>query len=165
MEVILNHLRKTNYLFLLIFLLTLIIKILYYKNRKDISQNCGKILEVIQVNIKNLNTIATKREEEESQNIVLIGLVCMLSCSVMSNSSHPHGLQPTRLLCPWEVSRQEYWSGLSFSLPRDLPNLGTESRSPALQAEFLPAEPPGKPLIGLSKTYRRHSKVFVLFVW
>ena len=39
--------------------------------------------------------------------------------------------------------RQEYWSGLRFSSP-DLPNSGIEPRSPALQADSLPAEPPGK---------------------
>ena len=34
------------------------------------------------------------------------------SRSVVSDSSWPHGLQPTRLLHPWDFSRQEYWSGL-----------------------------------------------------
>ena len=43
-------------------------------------------------------------------------------------------------------SRQEYWSGLPCPLPGDLPNPGTETRSPALQMNFLPSEPPGKPL-------------------
>ena len=42
-------------------------------------------------------------------------------------------------------SRQEYWSGLPFPPPGDLPNPGTEPRSPALQADSLPSEPPGKP--------------------
>ena len=44
-----------------------------------------------------------------------------------------------------EFSRQEYWSGLPFSSPRDLPNLGIEPGSPALQADALPSEPPGSP--------------------
>ena len=44
-----------------------------------------------------------------------------------------------------EFSRQEYWSGFPFSSPGDLPDAGTESRSPALQADSLPSEPPGKP--------------------
>ena len=44
-----------------------------------------------------------------------------------------------------EFSRQEYWSGLPFSSPGDLPNPGIEPGSPALQADFLPSEPPGKP--------------------
>ena len=42
-------------------------------------------------------------------------------------------------------SRQEYWSGLSFPSPGDLPNPGIEPRSPALQADALSSEPPGKP--------------------
>ena len=54
---------------------------------------------------------------------------------------------------PWTVayqgppsmgfSRQEYWSGLPFPSPGDLPNPGIEPRSPALQADALPSEPPG----------------------
>ena len=40
-------------------------------------------------------------------------------------------------------SRQEYWSGLPFPFPGDLPDLGIEPRSPALQADALPSEPPG----------------------
>ena len=36
------------------------------------------------------------------------------------------------------VSRQEYWSGVPFPSPRDLPNPGIEPRSPALQADALP---------------------------
>ena len=44
-----------------------------------------------------------------------------------------------------EFSRQEYWSGLSFPSPEDLPNPGIEPRSPALLADALPSEPPGKP--------------------
>ena len=43
-----------------------------------------------------------------------------------------------------EFSRQEYWSGLPFPSPRDLPDPGIEPRSPALQADTLPSEPPGK---------------------
>ena len=41
-------------------------------------------------------------------------------------------------------SRQEYWSGLLFPSPGDLPDPGTEPRSPALQADSLPSEPLGK---------------------
>ena len=56
---------------------------------------------------------------------------------------------------PWTVayqappsmgfSRQEYWSGLPFPSPGDLPNPGIEPDSPALQADALTSEPPGKP--------------------
>ena len=55
---------------------------------------------------------------------------------------------------PWTValqaplsmgfSRQEYRSGSSFPSPGDLSNPGTEPRSPALQADYLSSEPPGK---------------------
>ena len=50
---------------------------------------------------------------------------------VTSDSLRPHGLQPARLLCPW----QEYWSGLLFPSPGYLPNPGIEPGSPALQAD------------------------------
>ena len=42
-------------------------------------------------------------------------------------------------------SRQEYWSGLPFSPPGDLPDPGIEPRFPALKADALTTEPPGKP--------------------
>ena len=42
-------------------------------------------------------------------------------------------------------SRQECWSGLPFPSPGDLPDPGIEPRSPPLQADALPSEPPGKP--------------------
>ena len=55
---------------------------------------------------------------------------------------------------PWTVicqaspfmgfSRQEYWSGLPFPSPGDLPDPGTELRSPELKADSLLSEPPGK---------------------
>ena len=57
---------------------------------------------------------------------------------------------------PWTVahqappsmgfSRQEYWSGLPFPSPGDLPDPGIEPRSPALQVDALTSEPPGKPI-------------------
>ena len=42
-------------------------------------------------------------------------------------------------------SRQEHWSGLPFPSPRDLPNPGIKSISPALAGGFFTTEPPGKP--------------------
>ena len=57
-------------------------------------------------------------------------------------------------MTPWTIahqaplsigfSQQEYWSGLSFSSPGDLPDPGIEHGSPALQADSLPSELPGK---------------------
>ena len=43
------------------------------------------------------------------------------------------------------LPRQEAWSRLLFPAPEDLPDPGTEPRAPALQADSLSSEPPGKP--------------------
>ena len=47
-----------------------------------------------------------------------------------------------------EFSRQEYWSGKPFLSPGDLPDPGIKPGSPALQADSLQSEPPGKPKKG-----------------
>ena len=44
-----------------------------------------------------------------------------------------------------ESSNQEYWSGLPFPSPGDLPDPGIEPGSPALQVDALTSQPPGKP--------------------
>ena len=65
--------------------------------------------------------------------------------SVMSGSLQPHGLWPTRLLRPWDFSREEYWSGLPFPPSGDLPDVGIEtafSASLALARRFFNTEPP-----------------------
>ena len=48
---------------------------------------------------------------------------------------------------------QEYWSGLRFPSPGDLPDLGIELRSPVLQTDSLPPDPPGKPRNSISRTF------------
>ena len=45
-----------------------------------------------------------------------------------------------------EFSRQEYWSGLPFPSPGDLPNPGFKSRSPVLAGRFFTTAPPRKPI-------------------
>ena len=52
-----------------------------------------------------------------------------------------------------EFSRPEYWSGKPFPSPGDLPNPRIEPRSPALQANSLPAEPQGKPKVFTEYTH------------
>ena len=44
--------------------------------------------------------------------------------------------------------RQEYWSGLPFPSLGDLPDPGIELGSTALQVDYIPSKPPGKPLVG-----------------
>ena len=79
-----------------------------------------------------------------------------LSFSVVSNSFRPHGLQPARLLHPWEFSRQEYWSGLPYPPPGVLPNPRIEPRSPTLQVDSLSSKPPGKWIKKIVYICRRH---------
>ena len=73
---------------------------------------------------------------------------------------HLHLLSLTRVrlsATPWTVayqappsmgfSRQECWSGLPFPSPGDPPDPGIEPGSPTLQADALPSEPAGKPVL------------------
>ena len=63
------------------------------------------------------------------------------------------------LATPWTVAcqapllmgfpRQEYWSELPFPSPEDLPDPGIKPVSPALQADSLSTEPPGKPITNI----------------
>ena len=81
---------------------------------------------------------------------------CMASPTQMDmKEKKVKSLSRVRLFAtPWTVayqappstgfSRQEYWSGLPFPSPGDLPDPGIEPRSPALRADALPSEPPGK---------------------
>ena len=78
----------------------------------------------------------------------LDSVICTLSRSVVSNA-----------VTSWTVahqaplfmgfSRQEYWSGLPFPSPGDLPDPGIEPGSPSLQTDSLLSEPPGKPFPGV----------------
>ena len=86
--------------------------------------------------------------------------VCSLTLN-LRNRKHSSGGEVKSLsgvqlfVTPWTIvyrappslgfSRQEYWSGLPFPSPGDLPNPGIEPRSPELQADALLPEPPGKP--------------------
>ena len=73
-------------------------------------------------------------------------LCCAVLCFIAQScpTLQPHELS-ARLLCSWGFYRQEYWSGLPYPPPGDLPNPGIEPRSLALQADSLPGELPGKP--------------------
>ena len=66
-----------------------------------------------------------------------------------ASESESHSVLSETLCNPWaiesmELSRPEQWSGSAFPSPGYLPNPGIEPRSPALQGDSLPAEPPGK---------------------
>ena len=66
-----------------------------------------------------------------------------VSHTVVSNSGIPWTVACQAPLS-MEFSRQEYWSEYQFPSPGYFPNPGIEPRSPALQVDSLPSEPPGK---------------------
>ena len=68
-----------------------------------------------------------------------------VSHSVMFDSCDPMDCSPPGSSVRG-FSRQEYWSGLPFPSPGDLPKPWIEHSSPTLQADSLPTEPPGKQL-------------------
>ena len=77
----------------------------------------------------------------------LCGLVAK-PCLTLGN---PMDCTPNQGSLSMGFSRQEYWSGLPFLPPGDLPHPGIEPGSPALQADCLPTEPPGKTLCVCTK--------------
>ena len=56
-------------------------------------------------------------QRNETESLEIKDSACLLSRSVVSDSLWPHGLKSTKSLCPWEFSRQEYWSGLPCPPP------------------------------------------------
>ena len=80
----------------------------------------------------------------ESNAFRYFTIVCaqLLSCILLSATPWTRAHQaPLSKGFP----RQEYWSGLPFPSPGDLLDSGIEPRPPALQADALTSEPPGKP--------------------
>ena len=57
--------------------------------------------------------------------------ISSVSCSVVADSVKPWTVAH-QLLFPWDFPGQEYWSGLPFSSPEDLPDLGIKPSFPAL---------------------------------
>ena len=74
-------------------------------------------------------------------------LMLMLSCVQLFATPWTVTLQaPLSIVFP----RQEYWGGVPFPIPRDLPDPGIKPSSLALQADSLLSEPPGKSLVSRS---------------
>ena len=78
-------------------------------------------------------------------NSFLLLLLLLFSCLVVSDSSATPWTKARQAPLSMGSSRQEYWSSWSFPSPGDLPDSGTEPRSPVLQADSLSTEPPKKP--------------------
>ena len=80
--------------------------------------------------------------------------MCAQSCGLIATLC---GV-PTRLLCPWDYPRQEYWSGLPFPSIGELPKPGIESLSPvspAMAGRFFTTSPPGKPMSIISQFIKK----------
>ena len=78
---------------------------------------------------------------------VLIAPAVSSVCSVESDFLQPNGLQPARLLCPWNFLGKNTGVGCHFLLHEDPPDLGIEPASlasPALAGEFFTIGPPEK---------------------
>ena len=84
----------------------------------------------------------------------------MISHSTMSDFVIPQTIARQAPLFPG-ISRPEYWSGLPFPSPGYLPSPEIKPRSPALQVDSLPSEPPGKPRDG--KYFNKNFKLKVNF--
>ena len=103
-----------------------------------------------------------KKQESSGKYLLLLYWLCQ---SLWLRKVKVKLLSHAQLLAtPWTVvyqtppsmgfSRQEYWSGLPFPPPQDLPNPDIEPRSPALQADALPSEPPRKACVDHNKLWK-----------
>ena len=106
--------------------------IFFIRSSDDGHLSCFLVLTIV-------NSAATNMETEVT---VLIAQLCPTLCSSL-DCSH----QASQSM---EFSRQEYWSGLPFPSPGDLPDPGIEPGSPALEADVLTSKPPGKPKVILA---------------
>ena len=75
--------------------------------------------------------------------VLLTKCACTLSCSVMSNTLQPHGLQPTRLFCPWDFLGTNLGVGFHPLLQGIFLNQGL-NLYPELAGRFFTIELPGK---------------------
>ena len=76
-------------------------------------------------------TTTTKKQKEGRKVKVLVAQLCQTLCDSVDNIAQQD-------LLSMEFSKQEYWSGLPFPSPGDLPDPGIKPRSPALQVDSLP---------------------------
>ena len=103
------------------------------------------ISEVHPANFSFLNLLSGKDHRNHGEGAPRHAWRSYLSLSVsrsaVTNSLRLHGLWPLQAPLSMGFPRKEYWSGLSFPSPENLPDPGIELRSPALQADSLSSEP------------------------
>ena len=74
-------------------------------------------------------------------------LLLLFSLSVVSDSFETLWTVAHQAPLSMGFSRQEYWNGLPFPSPGDLPSPGITSMSPVLAGGFFTTEPPGSPIV------------------
>ena len=113
-------------------------------------QSCEKKISVLQVlpysagNSAQCYVVAWTGAEFGGELLMLL-----FSSYIMSDSFWPHGLEPTRLLCPWDFPGKSTGVGCHCLLQRVFPIQGVtlmSLESPALAGGFVTTEPPRKPL-------------------
>ena len=95
--------------------------------------------------------------ERLSMSSMVKGCVCVCVCCVQLFAT-PWTV-PSQVLLSIKFSRQNYWSGLPFPSPQDLPYPGIKPWSPALQADSSPSEPPGIVLCTVPTLRRRRLRL------
>jgi len=111
---------------------------------------------------KTLKRASDKRDGCHNRGRVGLSIVCVLSCSLMSNSATSWTVTHQASLSTG-FPKQQYWSGLLVPPPRDLSNPGIKPTAPALAGGFFTAEPPGIPGLRIRKmANRKHLCVFAL---
>ena len=90
--------------------------------------------------------------EPPGKPIICSGNLCCVSCPIVSNSLWPHGLQPTRLLYPYDFLGKNPMLGCHSLLQGIFLTQGLNPHLLCWQAGSLPSEPPGK-AIGESNRY------------
>ena len=83
--------------------------------------------------------------------------VCMLSRSFMSSSLRPHGLQPARLLCPWNSPGKNTGVGCHFLLQGIFLTQESNPHLPHCQADSLLLSHKGSPITQTESAFKPHS--------
>ena len=91
--------------------------------------------------LRLLPTVSLCKYKQNSSNESEVAQSCPTLCDLVDCS--PPGSSVYGIL------QEEYWSGLPFPSPGDLPESWIKSRSPALQVDALTSEPPGKPITAI----------------
>ena len=119
-----------------------------------VSKNCHDV-------VRGLNSISLLLSLSLSSGLSILHDAFILPCHRLLPYARKDAVHACMLSCvqlfttPWATAhqaplsmgfpRQEYWSRLPALSPGDFPDPGMEPRSPVLQADALPSEPPGKP--------------------